>query len=206
MAMKWCINCDALFVPDKKESNAQWQRRRFCSRRCAGRYRAMRSDGLAKGNCQDCGTFVVGLIARCCKSCRGKRRYNAQRERLLALNRAWREANPEYWQQPHIRERNRRWLRDHPETARRHLRATIRRRRARAAGRTVEQVRDTEAHIAILGADVCGYCGGPADTLDHIDALAAGGDHVWDNLTAACRACNSTKHTASLLAFLLRRY
>jgi 5-methylcytosine-specific restriction endonuclease McrA len=67
-------------------------------------------------------------------------------------------------------------------------------------------VRDTEAYIEILSADVCAYCGGPADTLDHIDALAAGGDHVWGNLAAACRVCNSMKHTASLLTLLLRRY
>ena len=67
-------------------------------------------------------------------------------------------------------------------------------------------MRDTEAYIEVLGADICCYWGGPADTLDHIDALAAGGDHVWENLTAACRECNSRKHRASLLTFLLRSY
>lgn len=206
MAMKWCINCDALFVPHKRESNAQWQRRRFCSRRCAQRYRSLRSDGPAKGRCEDCGEFVIGLIVRCCKPCWGKRRYVAQRERLLEQHRQWRAANPDYWRQPHIRERNRQWLRDHPEAAKKHLRATIRRRRARAAGRSVEQVRDTEAYIEFLGADVCAYCGGPADTIDHIDALTSGGDHIWENMTAACRSCNSRKHKASLLTFLLRDY
>ena len=207
MAMKWCINCDALFVPHKRESNAQWAERRFCSRRCASRYLALRKDtGRKSGPCDDCSEMVVGLIQGACKACWAKRRYAAQRDRLLALNKKWREANPDYWKQPHLRERNRQWLRDHPEAAKKHLRATIRRRRAREAGWTVEQIQDTEAYITVLGADPCAYCGGPADTLDHIDALAAGGNHVWENLTAACRVCNSTKHTASLLTLMLRRY
>jgi hypothetical protein len=154
----------------------------------------------------DCGEFVIGLISGTCKRCWDKRRYRSQRKRILELNRAWREANPDYWRKPEFHERTRRWLREHPEAAKSHVRAAKRRRRARAAGRTVEEVQDTEAYIRVLGADPCAYCGGPADTLDHIDALAAGGNHVWDKLTAACRVCNSAKHTASLLTLLLRRY
>jgi hypothetical protein len=207
MAMKWCINCDALFVPHKRESNAQWAKRRFCSRRCAQRYLWLRKDTVRKsGPCEDCGESVMGLIQGTCKSCWDKRRYVKQRERQLALHKKWREANPDYWRQPHLHERSRQWQRDHPEAAKKHVLAAKRRRRARAAGRTVEQVRDTEAYIEILGADVCAYCGGPAATIDHIDALSAGGNHVWGNLTAACRVCNSTKHAASLLVFLLRNY
>jgi 5-methylcytosine-specific restriction endonuclease McrA len=207
MAMKWCINCDALFVPHKRESDAQWARRRFCSRRCARRYLSLRKDtGLKSGPCEDCGEVVVGLILGACKPCWDKRRYKAQRDRLLALDKRWREANPDYWKQPHIRVRNRQWLRDHPDAAKKHARAAKRRRRALSAGRSVEQMRDTEAYVEVLGADVCAYCGGPAESVDHIDALTSGGDHVWENMTAACRSCNSKKRTASLLTFLLRSY
>jgi len=40
----------------------------------------------------------------------------------------------------------------------------------------------------------CAYCGGPANVVDHITPLVAGG-HPTDpaNLTAACSACNRRK-------------
>jgi hypothetical protein len=52
--------------------------------------------------------------------------------------------------------------------------------------------------------DPCAYCAAPADALDHILPLAAGGtDEDGMNLTAACRACNSRKRSRPLLHFLL---
>ena len=50
------------------------------------------------------------------------------------------------------------------------------------------------------------YCGGQAGEIDHIQAVSAGGGHVWHNMTSACRRCNATKHDASLLTALLRVY
>jgi 5-methylcytosine-specific restriction endonuclease McrA len=55
----------------------------------------------------------------------------------------------------------------------------------------------------VLLADPCSYCGGRADTVDHIVALARNGAHEADNLTAACRSCNSRKRTRPLLEALL---
>lgn len=40
---------------------------------------------------------------------------------------------------------------------------------------------------------VCAYCGGVADTADHITPKSRGGDDGLDNLVAACRPCNSSK-------------
>lgn len=40
---------------------------------------------------------------------------------------------------------------------------------------------------------VCGYCGGKADTVDHIIPKAQGGLHTWKNVAAACKACNGRK-------------
>jgi 5-methylcytosine-specific restriction endonuclease McrA len=56
----------------------------------------------------------------------------------------------------------------------------------------------------LLSVDPCSYCGGPADTLDHIVSLGKGGTHDWDNLTAACKSCNSRKNNGSLLDGLIR--
>lgn len=59
--------------------------------------------------------------------------------------------------------------------------------------------------IILLG-DPCAYCGvapigfpGP----DHIEPFHIGGGGEWENLTAACRECNSSKSSASLLLWLL---
>lgn len=39
----------------------------------------------------------------------------------------------------------------------------------------------------------CRYCGGPADSADHVFPKVRGGLTVEDNLVAACRSCNSRK-------------
>ncbi len=39
----------------------------------------------------------------------------------------------------------------------------------------------------------CQYCGGFADSIDHIMPRSRGGLHVWENVAAACRRCNLDK-------------
>ena len=39
----------------------------------------------------------------------------------------------------------------------------------------------------------CQYCGGAAETLDHVVPRSKGGPHTWDNVVAACRRCNLRK-------------
>ncbi len=39
----------------------------------------------------------------------------------------------------------------------------------------------------------CQYCGGRADSIDHVVPRSRGGPHAWDNLVAACRPCNIAK-------------
>ena len=39
----------------------------------------------------------------------------------------------------------------------------------------------------------CQYCGSGADSIDHVVPRSRGGLDDWDNLAAACRACNSNK-------------
>jgi 5-methylcytosine-specific restriction endonuclease McrA len=39
----------------------------------------------------------------------------------------------------------------------------------------------------------CQYCGGHADSIDHVLPRSRGGDHTWENVAAACRPCNLRK-------------
>lgn len=39
----------------------------------------------------------------------------------------------------------------------------------------------------------CQYCGGHADSIDHVFPRSRGGLHTWDNVAAACKPCNLTK-------------
>lgn len=57
----------------------------------------------------------------------------------------------------------------------------------------------------ILLNDPCSYCGGPADTIDHITPTTRGGTSEWSNLTAACMRCNQSKRNRPLLAQMLRQ-
>ncbi|MEZ4500513.1 MAG: HNH endonuclease [Thermomicrobiales bacterium] len=46
----------------------------------------------------------------------------------------------------------------------------------------------------------CQYCGRPSHdlTIDHIVPRSRGGQHVWENLTSACKRCNHRKGGKSL--------
>lgn len=39
----------------------------------------------------------------------------------------------------------------------------------------------------------CGYCGGTATTVDHINPASRGGRNTWLNTVAACDPCNQAK-------------
>lgn len=39
----------------------------------------------------------------------------------------------------------------------------------------------------------CQYCGGAAESIDHVVPRAKGGQHTWENVVAACRTCNVRK-------------
>ena len=39
----------------------------------------------------------------------------------------------------------------------------------------------------------CQYCGGHADSIDHVLPRSRGGMHIWENVAAACRPCNLRK-------------
>ncbi|MEM7094364.1 MAG: HNH endonuclease [Actinomycetota bacterium] len=39
----------------------------------------------------------------------------------------------------------------------------------------------------------CQYCGGRAENIDHVTPRSRGGPHTWENVVAACKACNTRK-------------
>ncbi len=39
----------------------------------------------------------------------------------------------------------------------------------------------------------CQYCGRAAENVDHVIPRSKGGEHVWENVVAACRRCNTRK-------------
>ena len=39
----------------------------------------------------------------------------------------------------------------------------------------------------------CQYCGNRAESIDHVVPRSRGGQHIWENVVAACRRCNTSK-------------
>jgi 5-methylcytosine-specific restriction endonuclease McrA len=39
----------------------------------------------------------------------------------------------------------------------------------------------------------CAYCGGRAETIDHVVPRSRGGTHTWENCVACCARCNHKK-------------
>ncbi len=52
----------------------------------------------------------------------------------------------------------------------------------------------------------CGYCGGSANTIDHVLPRSRGGQDSWENLVACCLRCNNVKgnHTPGEMGWQLR--
>jgi hypothetical protein len=44
----------------------------------------------------------------------------------------------------------------------------------------------------------CAYCGGYANTKDHVKPKSKGGEDSWENLVSACFPCNSKKGNRTL--------
>ena len=57
------------------------------------------------------------------------------------------------------------------------------------------QRRCTLSRRAVFARDEhrCQYCGEHADSIDHVMPRSRGGEHIWENVAAACRPCNLAK-------------
>lgn len=134
-----------------------------------------------------------------------RQRYLKRKEWQLERNRRSRAENPElhrrYCRDQYARDpekskaKSRDWMARNPDRHRLTQRATEQRRRARGSDFDKD-------YAAILIGDPCAYCGGPADSIDHLEPVSKGGPGGWPNLTAACRSCNASKGNRSLLDHL----
>ncbi len=47
--------------------------------------------------------------------------------------------------------------------------------------------------VFIRDRHTCQYCGERAESIDHVIPRSRGGEHIWENVVAACRRCNTRK-------------
>lgn len=120
---------------------------------------------------------------------------------------AWKDRNPERFRRYHRekerlvpaevkRERKRRSYHKDIAMSRAYVRTSQMRRHGN---------REAAQYAELVRRDPCSYCGRPGGQADHIEPLNRDGLHDAENLTGACRSCNSAKGDRPLLAFLLYR-
>ncbi|BBY53988.1 HNH endonuclease [Mycobacterium koreense] len=63
--------------------------------------------------------------------------------------------------------------------------------------RPVQVERATREGVLVRDKHTCAYCGGRANTIDHVLPRSKGGGDGWLNLVAACEACNGRKGDAA---------
>lgn len=56
---------------------------------------------------------------------------------------------------------------------------------------------DLSARFSIFN-NICAYCGGDGDTIDHVIPLSCGGADAIHNIVPACRRCNSSKQAKNV--------
>ena len=56
-----------------------------------------------------------------------------------------------------------------------------------------KKIRWSRTRVLIRDNYTCAYCGGYADTVDHIVPKTKGGKSTWENTVAACKKCNNIK-------------
>ena len=145
-----------------------------------------------------------------CRECQHRAyviRYEKKKEHILAINAAYRLANPEK-----VATRKAKYFQAHKDNYNRDLRAWrkkhwqhhyinhLEKRRALIRGATVSDFTKSEwLEILKDHGYLCTYCGSTSKlTMDHIVPLSKGGAHTKQNITPACRPCNSRKRDALL--------
>lgn len=150
----------------------------------------------------------------------------ANRERVYAVNKKWREHNK-------LRHRKNAaaWKRANPARHRQHVKKASKRyyarhrrkilsesvlrnvaRRAQIAGVTIDRpgVRSLVIGLRCAPLVLCYYCSLPISgrnlCLDHVVPLSRGGDHTPANLTPCCLRCNSSKSNRLLSEWRARPF
>ncbi len=62
----------------------------------------------------------------------------------------------------------------------------------------------TRRAVFVRDGHQCQYCNARAESIDHVVPTSRGGEHVWENVVASCRRCNSAKEDRLLHETSLR--
>lgn len=147
-----------------------------------------RSDGLA-GHCKQCARLYQknrhlekqrDINYRNRKKTASKTWRLKNRDKMIAQNRSWKEANPEQ------------------------NRALDRVNRLRRKGDTPLKKEQVEARLAYYGY-LCVYCKASYEEIDHFYPLSKGGSTLASNLVPACRSCNRSKYNKNPWDFINSR-
>lgn len=158
---------------------------------------------------------LVGERSRSCPRCHEafaarnlRRMFCSKRCRNAVVRQHWREdpirarARARAWFREHadlVRQRALKWSREHPVEKAQHRHA----RRARARGALGKWTASEWRTLRPALGDRCTYCGSTTTlTIDHRVPLVRGGSNTLDNLTLACRPCNSRKGTRTDVEFI----
>lgn len=172
--------------------------------RADGRSRMRKHLGPLRGNAQSrkthCpqnhlydeeNTYVTKSGSRQCKKCRRVRVVESwwrHRDKRLAENQAWREANPE-----RIRQNLRRWAEENRDRS--NLLSRLKKQRRRAAG--ILTAAEWELVLDTYG-NACLACGRQETTIDHVVPVSSGGTNTIGNVQPLCSRCNTSKGTKTI--------
>ena len=139
--------------------------------------------------------YYTSHVAECSK--RSKGYYASHKDKYIAINKEWREDNPDYkakWRAKHPEWDSTWWKTDKGKAARQRMYA----KRHAIEATFVNNLTHSEWLDILEKHDYrCAYCGcdlndSPAER-DHIIPISRGGDNVKENIVPACRSCNARK-------------
>lgn len=171
------------------------------------------ASGSQRPACLTCGASTAGLRSHavyCSEKCRQSatraRRSRRRREQIVYMEQLCVRCEKPFAIASNYGPNHQRYCsarcREYVHNRRRHTKNIALRLHAGPVGAVITN-KDVGAYRRALRADPCSYCGGPSDTLDHINPQANGGQNDDDNLAASCQPCNASKQTLSLLHFVL---
>lgn len=210
--------CDQCKAYKRGIDKANYERNKEARKEAARRYYAENRDTVRQTQAQYRADNAEVISAK------ARAAYLANPEAVKARATAWKKANPERTKElaAAYRERNRELIRtrsiaryyelmkNDPEKVRKWRRdgaktpqGVVTSRSARHKRRGAPLTAESKAWWLSLVDPLCTYCGDPATTIDHIIPLSKGGSGKRENLTPACKRCNSRKNQMSVEDFLL---
>ena len=165
----------------------------------------------------------LSCFCKNCVKIEGKKRYQNNKERVLEINQSWQVRNPEKYKEAHrkcvrnkpeqykatakkwaiknadrVSKKRKEWVRKNPKKVKASKDRTRHKRRARLA---IVEHEDYSEHLADLRDNLffqCTYCKGifPISMMeiDHKIPISRGGPDIKENITPACKHCNSQKN------------